>query len=59
MPTSPAPEVAPAAAVPRESVVVTTDVLKLTFDSEGGSIVKSEFLKHGGKGDDVTAICLA
>jgi hypothetical protein len=25
---------------------VTTDVLRLTFDSEGGSLVRSEFLKH-------------
>lgn len=30
----------------REQVVVTTDVLRLTFDSEGGSLVKSELLKH-------------
>ncbi|MBI3532947.1 MAG: membrane protein insertase YidC [Burkholderiales bacterium] len=34
----------PAAA--RERVVVSTDVLKLTFDTEGGSLVQSEFLKH-------------
>ncbi|MDO8448686.1 MAG: membrane protein insertase YidC [Rhodoferax sp.] len=38
-----APE-APAA--PRERVVVTTDVLKLTFDTEGGSLVHAEFVKH-------------
>jgi YidC/Oxa1 family membrane protein insertase len=25
---------------------VTTDVLRLTFDTEGGSLVRSEFLKH-------------
>ena len=31
---------------PRERVVVTTDVLKLTFDTEGGSLVQTEFLKH-------------
>lgn len=30
----------------REQVVLTTDVLRLTFDSEGGSLVKSELLKH-------------
>ncbi|MEI8169532.1 MAG: membrane protein insertase YidC [Rhodoferax sp.] len=35
-----------AVAVPRERVVVTTDVLKLTFDTEGGSLVQTEFLKH-------------
>ncbi len=38
------PAVAPAA--PREQVVVTTDVLKLTFDSDGGSLIRTEFLKH-------------
>jgi len=32
--------------VARERVVVGTDVLKLTFDTEGGSLVRSEFLKH-------------
>ena len=31
---------------PREQVVVTTDVLKLTFDTEGGSLVRAELLKH-------------
>jgi len=34
------------ASTPREHLVVTTDVLKLTFDSEGGSLVQTEFLKH-------------
>jgi YidC/Oxa1 family membrane protein insertase len=38
---------APAAS---EKVVVTTDVLKLTFDTEGGSLVQSEFIQH----DDLT-----
>ncbi|VWX59408.1 Membrane protein insertase YidC [Burkholderiales bacterium 8X] len=33
----------PAAA---ERIVVTTDVLKLTFDTEGGSLVQSEFIQH-------------
>ena len=33
-------------AAPRERIVVTTDVLKLTFDTEGGSLVRTEFLKH-------------
>jgi YidC/Oxa1 family membrane protein insertase len=37
---------APAAAsVARERIEVGTDVLKLVFDTEGGAIVKSEFLK--------------
>ncbi len=34
---------APAA---RERVMVSSDVLKLTFDTEGGSLVRSEFMKH-------------
>jgi YidC/Oxa1 family membrane protein insertase len=34
------------AAAVRERVEVSTDVLKLTFDSEGGSLVRSEFLRH-------------
>ncbi|MFD0668196.1 membrane protein insertase YidC [Ramlibacter sp. MAHUQ-53] len=33
-------------AAPRERFTVTTDVLRLTFDTEGGSLVGSEFLKH-------------
>ena len=34
-------------AAPQERlVVVTTDVLKLTFDTEGGSLVRTEFLKY-------------
>ena len=35
-----------AMAAPRERLVVTTDVLKLTLDTEGGSLVQSEFIKH-------------
>ncbi len=34
-----------------ELVRVTTDVLKLTFDTEGGSIVQSEFLKYADASD--------
>ena len=52
--TSTAPTAAPAttagAAAPapavREQIVLTTDVLKLTVDTEGGSLVRAEFLKH-------------
>ena len=33
-------------AAPRERLVVTTDVLKLTLDTEGGSLVQAEFVKH-------------
>jgi YidC/Oxa1 family membrane protein insertase len=35
-----------AAAAPREHIVVSTDVLKLTFDTQGGSLVQTEFVKH-------------
>jgi YidC/Oxa1 family membrane protein insertase len=42
----PSEGVANVAAAPREKVVVTTDVFKLTFDTEGGSIVQTEFVKH-------------
>ena len=34
------------AAASRNLIVVSTDVLKLSFDSEGGSLVRTEFLKH-------------
>jgi YidC/Oxa1 family membrane protein insertase len=37
---------APAPAVAKEQFVVTTDVLKLTMDTEGGSLVRTEFLKY-------------
>ncbi len=30
----------------REQVTITTDVMRLVFDTEGGSLVRSEFLKH-------------
>jgi YidC/Oxa1 family membrane protein insertase len=38
-------------AIPHETVVLTTDVLKLSFDSEGGSLVRAEILKHGDAAD--------
>ncbi len=46
--TAQVPGSAPQAAVaaPRERLVVTTDVLKLTLDTEGGSLVQTEFVKH-------------
>jgi YidC/Oxa1 family membrane protein insertase len=34
------------AAVAHEQVSVQTDVLKVTFDTEGGSVMRTEFLKH-------------
>jgi YidC/Oxa1 family membrane protein insertase len=41
----------PVAAVPREQIVVNTDVLKLTFDSEGGSLIRTEFVKLSNMAD--------
>ena len=38
------------AAIAHERVEVRTDVLKLEFDTEGGAIVKSEFLKYPTQG---------
>jgi YidC/Oxa1 family membrane protein insertase len=46
------PVTAPAvASAPKETFEVTTDVLKLTFDTEGGSLVRSEFLKYSDTAD--------
>jgi len=38
-------------AVAHEQVVAQTDVFKLTFDTEGGSLVRAEFLKHADMAD--------
>ena len=35
----------------RERLVVSSDVLKLTFDTEGGSVVHAEMLKHADMAD--------
>ena len=48
---SPAPASAPVAAAPREQIVVNTDVLKLSFDSEGGSLIRTEFVKLSNMSD--------
>ena len=48
VPGQPAPTAAPAT---RERVQVTTDVYRLTFDSEGGSLTHAELLKHADIGD--------
>jgi YidC/Oxa1 family membrane protein insertase len=51
--------VAPATATaPREQVTVTTDLLRLTFDTEGGTIVKTEFLKQLGDNKTGTFVLL-
>ncbi len=38
---------APVVATTRERIDVSTDVLKLSFDTEGGSLVRSEFVNFG------------
>ncbi len=38
-------------AMPHERLVVVTDVLKLTFDTEGGSLLQTEFLRHADMAD--------
>jgi YidC/Oxa1 family membrane protein insertase len=40
------PAVAGTPAVPRTTTVVTTDVLKLSFDSEGGAVIGADILQH-------------
>ena len=43
----------PAAAVtPRQDVIVGSDVMRLTFDSEGGTLKASELLKYSDTADD-------
>jgi YidC/Oxa1 family membrane protein insertase len=41
-----------AAPTVKERIEVTTDVLKLTFETEGGSLVRTEFLKHTDMADE-------
>ena len=41
-----APPVSEGAAVAHERITVSTDVLKLVFDTEGGSVIESELLKY-------------
>ncbi len=40
-----------APAAPRERIEVRTDVVKVTLDSEGGTLVRSEFVKHADMAD--------
>ena len=39
------------AAAAKERIDVTTDVMRLTFETEGGSLVRTEFLKHADMDD--------
>ena len=45
---------APAPVVASERFEVSTDVLKLTFDTKGGSLVRSEFLNYADKAHTVS-----
>lgn len=49
---------APAAAAPRQQVTVSTDVLRVTFDTEGGSVVRTEFPKLAGDKPDIPFVLL-
>ena len=54
-----APSAAPAVGVgARERIVVSTDVLKLTFDSEGGTLTRSEFTKYTDGSNKATGFVL-
>lgn len=44
--------------VPKERFEVATDVLKLTFDTEGGSLVHTEFLKYADTADKTRKFAL-
>ncbi len=48
--SAPVPSVANATAAPavRERITLTSDLLKLVFDSEGGTLIHSEMLQHTG-----------
>lgn len=45
------PGAAEAAPVARETITVTTDVMRLTFDGQGGALVHAELLKYGSDAD--------
>jgi YidC/Oxa1 family membrane protein insertase len=49
---------AAAPAATHQRITVSTDVLRLTFDTEGGGIVKSEFLKYPTDTDDAQPFVL-
>ncbi|WP_367066856.1 membrane protein insertase YidC [Oryzisolibacter sp. LB2S] len=46
------------AALPRERVTIANDVLRLTVDSEGGTLIKSELLKYSEQQGDTTPLVL-
>ncbi|HMN19937.1 MAG TPA: membrane protein insertase YidC [Ottowia sp.] len=63
MPTATAatsPQAVPEGALtmPRERIEVRTDVLKLVFDTEGGAVIRSEFLKYPEQGQSDQPVVL-
>ncbi len=59
VPGNAAPPVAgPAPAAAGERFTVTTDVLRLTFDTEGGSLVRTELLQESGDSKSGTFVLL-
>ena len=52
----PAPATAPAAT--SEKFTVTTDLVRLTFDTQGGSLVRTEFIKQSGEEKNGTFVLL-
>ena len=60
-PTSAVPGSAAAAPARSEEVVVTTDVLRLTFDTMGAQLVRAELLKYPatGQADKPTVLLTA
>jgi YidC/Oxa1 family membrane protein insertase len=49
---------AAAPAAQGEKITVTTDLLRLTFDTQGGTLVRTEFLKLAGDSKDGTFVLL-
>jgi YidC/Oxa1 family membrane protein insertase len=58
VPASDAASVAPAAGGKKERLVVSNDVLTLTFDTEGGSLVRSVFARYADMNDTASGFAL-
>jgi YidC/Oxa1 family membrane protein insertase len=53
-----APAATPGAAAPRQVITVSTDVLRLSFDSDGGSVIHAAFPKYADMADKDQAFVL-
>jgi len=58
VPGNAAPTAAAAPAAQSQKFTVTTDLLRLTFDTQGGSLVRTEFLKQAGDNKTATFVLL-